>query len=210
MGTGSIIFLQGLETINPVYNESIIEFYQSIISDATYATVTIAGANLLFTQLTFSFNFKQVAKVLINQNNFSDVIVPNIATSYSYDDTLSLQLQAAIVIYNSYTDVNVTLNYNFIKSVEQIRYRNKSIINNTTRILLPTTYIDYSIPWLPNGFAIYGLTSNTLKIKTLLTSPAPLQQPIQMLKFSLVMVVIMKQHQIYYHYLQHQFGGSMG
>jgi hypothetical protein len=59
-------------------------------------------------------------------------------------------------------------------------------------------------------FAIYGLTSNTLKIKDTVTSPAPLQQPIQMLKFSLVMVVIMKQHQIYYHYLQHQFGGSMG
>jgi hypothetical protein len=57
-------------------------------------------------------------------------------------------------------------------------------------------------------FAIYGLTStNTFyfKIRQLLTSPAPLQQPIQMLKeFSLVMVVIMKQHQIYYHYLQHQ------
>jgi hypothetical protein len=43
MGQG-IIFYKGLETINPVYNESIIEFYPSIISDATYATVTIAGA----------------------------------------------------------------------------------------------------------------------------------------------------------------------
>jgi hypothetical protein len=35
MGTGSIIFYKGLENINPVYNESIIEFYPSIISDAT-------------------------------------------------------------------------------------------------------------------------------------------------------------------------------
>jgi hypothetical protein len=98
MGTGSN-FYKGLETINPVYNESIIEFYPSIISDATYATVTIAGAEFIYPiNNTFSFNFKQVAKVLINQNNFSDVIVPNIATSYSYDDTtLSLQLQAAIV-----------------------------------------------------------------------------------------------------------------
>jgi hypothetical protein len=117
----------------------------------------------------------------------------------------------AIVIYNSYTDVNVTLNYNFIKSVEQI-IGYKASLNNTTRILLPTTnYIDYSIPYFtgyPMEFAIYGLTStNTyyFKIRQLLTSPAPLQQPIQMLKeFSLVMVVIMKQHQIYYHYLQHQ------
>jgi hypothetical protein len=47
----AIIFTKGLETINPVYNESIIEFYPSIISDATYATVTIAVQNLLFTQL---------------------------------------------------------------------------------------------------------------------------------------------------------------
>jgi hypothetical protein len=88
MGTGSIIFYKGLETINPVYNESIIEFYPSIISDATYATVTIAGSEFTIYPInnTFSFNFK-VAKVLINQNNFSDVIVPNIATSYSYDDT---------------------------------------------------------------------------------------------------------------------------
>jgi hypothetical protein len=71
-----------------------------------------------------------------------------------------LQLQAAIVIYNSYTDVNVTLNYNFIKSVEQIiGYRNKASLNNTTRILLPTTnYIDYSIPYFtgyPMEFAIW-------------------------------------------------------
>jgi hypothetical protein len=81
-----------------------------------------------------------------------------------------LQLQAAIVIYNSYTDVNVTLNYNFIKSVEQIiGYRNKASLNNT-RILLPTTnYIDYSIPYFtgyPMEFAIYGLTStNTYYFK---------------------------------------------
>jgi hypothetical protein len=51
MGTGSIIFTKGLETINPVYNESIIEFYPSIISDATYATVTIAGAEFTIYQL---------------------------------------------------------------------------------------------------------------------------------------------------------------
>jgi hypothetical protein len=71
MGTGSIIFTKGLETINPVYNESIIEFYPSIISDATYATVTIAGAEFTIYPInTFSFNFKQVAKVLINQNIF--------------------------------------------------------------------------------------------------------------------------------------------
>jgi hypothetical protein len=83
--------------------------------------------------------------------------------------TLSLQLQAAIVIYNSYTDVNVTLNYNFIKSVEIIGYRNKASLNNTTRILPTTNYIDYSIPYFtgyPMEFAIYGLTStNTYYFK---------------------------------------------
>jgi hypothetical protein len=85
-----------------------------------------------------------------------------------------LQLVIATMIllyhcnYNSYCihsyNVNVTLNYNFIKSVEQIiGYRNKASLNNTTRILLPTTnYIDYSIPYFtgyPMEFAIYGLTS---------------------------------------------------
>jgi hypothetical protein len=77
--------------------------------------------------------------------------------------TLSLQLQAAIVIYNSYTDVNVTLNYNFIKSVEQIiGYRNKASLNNTTRILLPTTnYIFNTILyWLPNGVCYIWLNFN--------------------------------------------------
>jgi hypothetical protein len=58
MGTGSIIFLQGLETINPVYNESIIEFYQSIISDATYATVTIAGAEFTIYPINLQFQFQ--------------------------------------------------------------------------------------------------------------------------------------------------------
>jgi hypothetical protein len=68
---------------------NIIEFYPSIISDATYATVTIAGSEFTIYPInTFSFNFKEVCKVLINQNNFSDVIVPNIATSYINDDIL--------------------------------------------------------------------------------------------------------------------------
>jgi hypothetical protein len=63
MGTGSIIFTKGLETINPVYNESIIEF-PSIISDATYATVTIAGAEFTIYPInnTFSFTSNKLLK----------------------------------------------------------------------------------------------------------------------------------------------------
>jgi hypothetical protein len=76
----------------------------------------------------------------------------------------------------------------FLKVEQIIGYRNKASLTNTIRILLPTTnYIDYSIPYFTGSqwFAIYGLSStNTFyfKNKQLLTSPAPLQQPIQMLK----------------------------
>jgi hypothetical protein len=45
---GSII-LQNSETINPVYNESIIEFYLSIIRVMQHMQVTIAGADYYFT-----------------------------------------------------------------------------------------------------------------------------------------------------------------
>lgn len=169
----SITLSTDLLAINPAYNESIIE-YSSTLTGVTYSEITIGTSVFKVYPIAnkFNFNFKEIVKVLINQNNFSDSIVPNIATSFIYDDsTLSYSLTALIKVYNNITNESTTKTYKFIKSVEQlIGYKAKSTNVNSIRILLPTTnYTDYSIPYFegyPMEFSIFGLTSgNTYYFK---------------------------------------------
>ncbi|MFV8339144.1 hypothetical protein ACNQGL_07720 [Flavobacterium sp. LB3P21] len=168
MATQTIIFNKDLLSINPVYNNSIIEYYSGLMTDVTYSTVTI-GTNVFKVYPiagVFTFNFLQIVKVLSNQNNFSDSIVPNLAVKYIYDDsTLSLAVSAIIKIFNSTTSEQVIKNYKFIKSVEQLpSYKGKIASSNNIRILLPTTnHTNYYLPYFegyPNEFSIFGLVPN--------------------------------------------------
>lgn len=173
-----IQFTKDLLTINPAYNESIIEFSSSTLSNITYAEIIINSNIFKVYPIAgvFTFNFKEIAKVLINQNNFSDSIIPDLSVDYIIDDSsLSLTLSPTIKIYNSTTSEQVTKEYKFLKNVEQlINYRAKSEINNDVRVLLPTAnYTDYYLSYFegyPLDFSVYGFSSgNTLTFKNVTT-----------------------------------------
>jgi hypothetical protein len=153
--------------VNPAYNDSIISYSSSTLTGVTYSEITIGTSTFKVYPIAnvFSYNFKEVAKVLINQNNFTDTIIPNLSTKYIYDDsTLALSISPTIKIYNTTTAETLTTNYNFLKNVEQlIEYKEKSEINKDVRILLPTkNYSEYYLNYwegYPNDFSIYGLLS---------------------------------------------------
>lgn len=174
----AIQFTNELLTINPAYNDSIITYNSSTLTGVTYSEITIDSTMFKVYPIggVFTYNFKEIAKVLINKNNFTDTIIPNLLDKFIYDDsTLSLTLTPTIKIYNSNTSEQVTKNYKFIKSVEQlVGYKGKSEIINNTRILLPTTNnIDYYLPYFegyPIDFSIYGLTNtNSFYFKNIST-----------------------------------------
>lgn len=174
----AVQIIKDLLTLNPAYNDSIIEFSSSTLSGVTYSEISINSNIFKVYPIAgvFTYNFKEIVKVLINQNNFSDSIIPDLSVDYIVDDsTLSLILTPTIKIYNSTTSEQVTKEYKFLKNVEQlINYRTKSDINNDVRVLLPTeNYTDYYLPYFegyPLDFSVYGLTSgNTLTFKNVTT-----------------------------------------
>lgn len=151
-------------TINPAYNDSIIE-YSSTLTDVTYSNIYI-GSNVFKTYPVggkFTFNFKPIVSVLINQNQFKDSIIPDFTTAYVYEDnTLNYNLQPIIRVYNNSTYDETIPSWEFIKSVEQLLgYREKSEVEKTIRVLLPTqNKTDYFLPYFegyPCDFGIYGI-----------------------------------------------------
>ncbi|TRX34960.1 hypothetical protein FNW52_12525 [Flavobacterium sp. ZT3R18] len=165
MSTGSIIFNKTPLNLNPAYNNSIIEYHCNTLTDVRYSEIIINSKIFKVYPINgvFTFNFKDIVKVLINQNNFNDTLIPDLTTSFIYDDTtLSYNLTALIKIYDASSMVQVTKNYSFIKSVEQLpNYIQKIESTNPVRVLLPTlNNIDYYAPYFegyPFDIAIYGL-----------------------------------------------------
>ncbi|MEW5675551.1 hypothetical protein ABGT15_04500 [Flavobacterium enshiense] len=154
--------------LNPAYNNTIIR-WQTDISNLSYAEVIAGGIGYKIYPFgnSFTFNFKEIAKNLINQNYFKDTIIPDLSLNAIYDDsTLSLDLPITINVYdtgNEFLTINRTLK--FIKSVEQLpNYVNKLANAPAVRTLLPTNnFIDYYLPYFegfPTDFAVYGLTQN--------------------------------------------------
>lgn len=174
-----IIFQKDLLDINPAYNDSIVE-YSTSLTGVTYSEIFINSNPLPFRiypiNNTFNFNYKDIVKVLINQNNFNDEIIPDLNDDTIYDDeTLSLSLSSFIVVYTTTTADTITKDYVFLKNVEQlINYKEKAAINSNVRVLLPTSnYLDYHLPYFegyPIDFAFYGLQNgDTFQFKNITT-----------------------------------------
>lgn len=168
--------------INPAYNDSIIE-YTSTLTGVTYSNIYI-GATPFKTYPVggvFTYNFKPIVSVLINENQFRDSIIPDFTTAYVYEDnTLNYRLQPTIRVYNSTTYEETTTSFEFIKSVEQlIGYREQSGVEKSIRVLLPTkNKTDYFLPYFegyPCDFGIYGIpegaTYNFKNVTTISDSP---------------------------------------
>lgn len=162
-----IVFHTDLITTNPAYNDSIITYSSSTLSGVTTSEISVGSNTFTVYPIgnVFTYNFKDIAKILINQNNFNDTIIPSLPTNFIVDDsTLSLTLSASVKINTATTAETTTKNYKFLKNVEQlIGYSQKNDAVAAVRILLPTqNYIDYNLTYFegfPCDFAVYGITS---------------------------------------------------
>ena len=163
-----ITFSKDLLSLNPAYNDSIIEFSSNFLFALTRARIVIGGHsfNAIAFNNRFTFNFKEIVKVLINSNRHDDVITPNLSGgNYIYDDSNVVKsYNVVITIYNQVgQNESINKTYNFIRGVEQLpNYKKKITINPSTRVLLPTdNYVDYNVKYwegYPFDFAVQGLT----------------------------------------------------
>lgn len=105
------------------YNNSIFEFeLNSGIADR--ASIVVGSNTFLIypdANGVFRFNFKEVAKSLINQDGFKDNLNPNSSNFILNDDNLFLEISALIEVTQTNGNTQQEyLNLKFIKSVDQI------------------------------------------------------------------------------------------
>ena len=161
-----INFTKDLLSVNPAYNDSIIQFESTTITNAVKAVIAIDGIQFQTIPINgkFTFNFKEIIKSLINSNKFEDDIIPDLSNDvfiYS-DDKIAKIIEVVVSIQSLTANEQITKRYTFIRSVEQLpNYRNLIDINTDVKVLLPSkNYVDYNVKFFegyPFDFAIFGL-----------------------------------------------------
>ena len=139
----AITFSKSLSESNflNAYNNNIVEFSSDNVLDATLCEISINGYEIEITPINnlFRYNFIEYITVLINQNQFSDDIIPDLDTSYIYDDSGNTYLEASIDYTITFSDDNTeTINktYKFIKSVEQLEQNKLGVVNSDNNLFL--------------------------------------------------------------------------
>ena len=100
----AINFSKSLSTTNflNAYNNNVVEFSSDNVLDSVKCVITIGTYTFEITPINniFYFNFKEIISVLINQNKFSDDILPTLvlfdATSHVYNDTANTYLSQLV------------------------------------------------------------------------------------------------------------------
>lgn len=163
-----ITLTQGLLSLNPAFNQSIIEF-QGELPYPIKAKLTIDG--LLYevypypTDGKMKFNLTDMAKAMFTTDYFRDSIIPDTSVQFIYSDsTMVKDKNVLVTIMNSGATESETFNFKFYRGVEQqIGYPRKAALeqNEDVRIMLPTkNFIDYSVNYFegfPFDFAVHGL-----------------------------------------------------
>lgn len=175
-----IIFTKDLLSLNPAYNNSIIQFKSSTLTVPTKAEITTNGYTFPIVPLNgvFTFNFKEIIKSLINKNRFEDSIIPDLTDiNFIYnDETISFYLGITIRVFSGHLTDVANKGYLFMRGVEQLPdYHRLSKITANVRCLLPTkNYVDYYCKYFegyPFDFAIHGLNQYTnIKLKNITTN----------------------------------------
>lgn len=135
------------------YNNNIAIFKTTDLnSPAIRATITVDGIPLSITPAVngdFTYNFKQIFKIIINQNYFrdgitgSDVVDTGIA-AYVLEDTFvykEVQVDYKIFLENG-TEETTVKNYKIMRAVDQLEEHRRSLLNSNNTsfaILLPFT-----------------------------------------------------------------------
>lgn len=143
----AVVITKDLLSINPAYNDSIIQYASDTLTGNTRSEIVVNGTTFNVVQLNgvFTFNFKEIVKSIINTNRFEDTVIPNLTSGYLYSDSnIRKSINITIRIIGSTTEV-LNKSYVFLRSVEQLPdYKSLSAIAPSTRVLLPTAnYVDY-------------------------------------------------------------------
>ena len=143
----AVVITKDLLAINPAYNDSIIQYASDTLTGNTRSEIVVNGITFNVVPLngTFTFNFKEIVKSIINTNHFEDTVIPNLTAGYLYSDSnIRKSINVTIRIIGSSTEV-LNKSYVFLRGVEQLPdYHRMSQIAPTTRVLLPTNnYTDY-------------------------------------------------------------------
>ena len=126
----------------------------------------------------FSYDFMEVVSVLINENDFEDLIVPDIENNgYSYKDNSlfkEITISYKISFSNGSTET-ASRTYSFTKSVRQIKNYQDTIfnmLNDKLALLLPNqensreTYYAPYFQGYPFDIALYSNADRTITVKS--------------------------------------------
>ncbi len=166
----------GSELLN-AYNNNIIEFSSDNVLQAVKCSLTINNNIFEITPNpsgNFCFNFKEISKVITNENRFKDTVLPDIENSgYVYpDDTLYslLEVDLEITFLGGSTET-ASRSYNFVKSLQQPeKYQAQS---GDVYMLLPKINNIFQAVYQegkPFDISIYSNINRTVTIKHIDTS----------------------------------------
>lgn len=166
-----MIFTQDIVSDLPLntYNNNIIEFKATDeVKTVFNAIITIDGSDFELTpnlDNIFRFNFKHIAKVLNNLNNFKDEIEPELNDSVVYsDENLFNEIEATVKIsFTDETDETEIKTYQFLKSVSQIMSEKRY---SDSRLFLLSEFKSLTyFEGYPFDFSVYSDIDREIKIK---------------------------------------------
>lgn len=130
------------------YNNNIVKFTSDNIPVGEIiinAKINISGIDIVITPINdlFHYNFVEIIPVLINQNSFSDDILPTLlngdASSHVYNDTVNTFINPLItftITFSDDTTEQITKTYKWLKSVEQLEQNKVGVVTGGNGIYL--------------------------------------------------------------------------
>lgn len=177
-----IIFENTLTGVLPAFNNNIIKFKSDSLIESVQAKITINSIEFIIYKIPsgwFLFNFKEIAKSLVNQNNFKDNLITNLdlldINSFTYeqnDGIYSGGVNIKITFIDGSTEVS-NFSLTFLASVKNLEdYKKTNLANQSTFLLLPNikgTTNQYFVKYFegyPFDFTYLDTTGDNLQLKT--------------------------------------------
>lgn len=181
----AIVFLKDLDSnkLYPAYNNAIVSFYSSDLSQAVKATIAI-GTNVVTLYPSpdglFSYNFKDIISTLLNNDNFKDDLEPDldIFSNYTYDWTSKVNLSDVItfeVYKQDDTSISTTRTIEWLSGYVQLRnwkrnYPAENLLVDNIAILQRKSvdsYFDYRVKYwegYPFDITLWVKETDTLNV----------------------------------------------
>ena len=132
------------------YNNNVVEFSSDNVLDSTKCTINLGGFDFVITPINnlFRFNYKELLRVLINTNNFTDDILPSLIladeTSHVYNDTVNTYLSELVTYTITFSDTSTeqtTNTYKFLKSIEQLEQNKVGVVTGGNGIYILSPFL---------------------------------------------------------------------